>query len=201
MSSTSFVPLNLSENYVKDSLSMDDLVTKNRRLDQELRELKTILSEVSLTKATVQLRQQIKNQDLNQTWLPSTDDLVFAVTCGKTKLRKLMCLRFCSKIPFSLYEKCGTKNRTRFLDITSHARVGGGSISDALIGMHAFTGCDTVSIFAGCRKLTTFKQMKSNKTFQEAFSELRRSRDISPELFQKLHYVNLPNVHAFCFNN
>ena len=101
----------------------------------------------------------------------------------------ILCLGFCSKILCSLYQKCGTKNRTRFLDITKMSHALGGGISDALIGMHAFTGCDTVSAFAGRGKLTTFKQMKSNNTFQEAFSELGQSWDVSPELFQKLQMI------------
>ena len=66
-----------------DSLSMDDLVKKRHRLDQELQELKTILSENTLAKAAVQLRQQIKKQDLSQTWPPSTEQNVIPDTVTK----------------------------------------------------------------------------------------------------------------------
>ncbi|KAG0710452.1 hypothetical protein GWK47_022750 [Chionoecetes opilio] len=61
----------------------------------------------------------------------------------------VLCLGMCHKIPSHLFQKCGTKNRTRFLDITTLSRTLGGSVCDSLIGMHAFTGCDTVSAFAG----------------------------------------------------
>ncbi len=58
----------------------------------------------------------------------------------------VLCLGVCSKIPCSVYQKCRTKNWTRFLDITKlHvSRVLGDSVYDALVGMQAFTGCDTV---------------------------------------------------------
>ncbi|KAG0727945.1 hypothetical protein GWK47_003897 [Chionoecetes opilio] len=59
----------------------------------------------------------------------------------------VLCLGMCHKIPSHLFQKCGTKNRTRFLDITTLSRTLGGSVCDSLIGMHAFTGCDTVSAF------------------------------------------------------
>ena len=48
-------------------------------------------------------------------------------------------------------------------------------MAGALIGMHAFTGCDTVSAFAGRGKVGSFKQKKSDRTYQEAFLELGRA--------------------------
>jgi len=65
-----------------------------------------------------------------------------------------------------------------------------GDVCNALIGMHAFTGCDTVSAFAERVKMTTFKQMKSDKTSQEAFNELGSSCEVSAELFQKLQEIS-----------
>lgn len=75
------------------------------------------------------------------------------------------------------------------LDITSLRHALGGGVCDALIGMHAFTGCDTVSAFAGRGKMTALKQMKSDKKKQEAFSELGRSWELSTELFQQLQEI------------
>ncbi len=76
----------------------------------------------------------------------------------------VLCLSVCCKILCSMYQKCRTNNRTRFLDITKLSHVLGGSLCNALFGMHAFTGCDTVSAFAGHGKMTAFKQMKLEKT-------------------------------------
>jgi len=55
--------------------------------------------------------------------------------------------------------------------------------------MHSFTGCDTVSSFAGRGKMATLKQMKSGETYQEVFSELGRSWEVSTGLFQKLNEI------------
>jgi len=80
-----------------------------------------------------------------------------------------------------MYLMCGTKARSRFLDITklSHALEEVSAtvpactdVCNALIGkfgMHVFTGCDTTSAFAGQGKMTASKQMKSDKTYQEAY--------------------------------
>ena len=42
----------------------------------------------------------------------------------------------------------------------------------ALIGMHAFTGCDTVSAFAGKGKAKALKSLLSNKMDQDTFFKL-----------------------------
>lgn len=112
----------------------------------------------------------------------------------------VLCLGMCHKISSHLFQKCGTKNRTRFLDITTLRSTLGGSVCDSLIGMHAFTGCDTVSAFAGRGKMTTLKQVKTNKTYQDAFQELGRSWEVSSELFEKLQEITchmyLPSTHT-----
>jgi len=101
----------------------------------------------------------------------------------------VLCLGVSNNIHCPMYQKCGTKNRLRFIDITKLRRLLGDRVSDALIGMHSFTGCDTVSSFAGRGKMTILKQMKSNETYQEAFSELGRSWEVSTDLFQKLKEI------------
>lgn len=101
----------------------------------------------------------------------------------------VLSLGMCDKIPSHMFQKCGTKNRTRFLDITTLSHTLGGSMCDSLIGMHAFTGCDTISAFAGRGKLTTLNQVKKDKTYQNAFQELGRYWEVSPELFEKLQEI------------
>jgi len=98
----------------------------------------------------------------------------------------ILCLGLSSNISCSLYQKCGTKSRTRYIDISKLSQALGSGISNALIGMHAFTGCDTVSAFAGRGKISMFKQMKSNEAFQEAFNDLGQFWELSEELFLRL---------------
>ena len=101
----------------------------------------------------------------------------------------VLSLGFSKDIPCPVYQKCGTQNRTRFLDITKLCQSLGESVAGALIGMHAFTGCDTVSAFAGRGKMGTFKRLKSDRTYQEAFLELGRAWTVSDELFKKLEEI------------
>ena len=60
----------------------------------------------------------------------------------------LLCLAFQKDIPCHIYQKCGIQNSTRFVQISKLAWSLGDSICDSLIGLHACTGCDTVSAFA-----------------------------------------------------
>ena len=98
----------------------------------------------------------------------------------------LLCLAFQKDIPCPIYQKCGTQNRTRFVDISKLALSLGDSVCDSLIGLHAFTGCDTVSAFASRGKLNALKLMQSYITYQETFSQVGQSWDVQPQLFEKV---------------
>ena len=56
----------------------------------------------------------------------------------------------------------------------------------ALPGLHAFTGCDTVSAFAGKGKIRALTMLTANADFKEAFAQL----GVQWNLTQNLH-VNL----------
>jgi hypothetical protein len=66
--------------------------------------------------------------------------------------------------------------------------------------MHAFTGSDTVSAFAGLVKMMTLKQVKKGKTYQDPFKEFVCSWEVFPELFEKLQEITchkyLPSTHT-----
>ena len=70
-------------------------------------------------------------------------------------------LGFNNDIPSPIYiKKRGTQICTRFFAVGKVVRALGHDICDALIGMHAFTGCDTVSACAGRGKIRIFKHLK-----------------------------------------
>ena len=52
--------------------------------------------------------------------------------------------------------RTGTKNRTRFINITTMGQRFGPAVSAALVGLHTFTGCDSTSAFAGRGKKAGF---------------------------------------------
>ena len=66
----------------------------------------------------------------------------------------LLSMAFCKQIAASLYQKCGTKPRTHY---TAAVNINGIDFSEAIIGLHVFTGCDSISAFAGCGKMKALK--------------------------------------------
>ena len=89
---------------------------------------------------------------------PDTDVVVVALSVSET-------------VSSSLYIKTGTKNRTRIISLndvksslakryfTDSNDASRKEFLDALLGLHAFTGCDTVSAFAGHGKNRSIKLM------------------------------------------
>ena len=101
----------------------------------------------------------------------------------------MLCLALNSSIPCHLYQKSGTANRVRYLDIHKIALKLGNSVCSALPGLHALTGCDTVSSFAGRGKSMAFKQMNSDYSKQDDYNQLGRSFDIDDKLFENLQQI------------
>lgn len=85
-----------------------------------------------------------------------------------------------------MFQKCGTKTRRRVVDIRKVAATVGIDVCRALIGMHAYTGCDTVSAFAGKGKAKALKLLTSSKENQDTFLKLGQEWDLSPELIDQL---------------
>ena len=90
-----------------------------------------------------------------------------------------------SQINCNLFIRCGTKNNTRLLDVSRLCKSVGQRICAALPGMHAFTGCDTVSAFSGQGKLKAFKLL-DNEDFQNAFADLGQRWQLSEDIFTAL---------------
>ena len=80
----------------------------------------------------------------------ANDGCQAVVICSEDTDVFIMLLAFHDAIGVPLFQKCSTKIRK--LKSYRHQKVGSGvgiSVCQALIGMHAFTGRDTVSAFAG----------------------------------------------------
>ncbi|KAL8572154.1 hypothetical protein ACOMHN_057829 [Nucella lapillus] len=95
-------------------------------------------------------------------------------------------IAFCGAIKAPLYQRSGTSTRTQLIDIGKVASSLGPSVCTALLGLHAYTGCDSVSSFAGKGKVAALKMLKSNENVQQAFSDLGKDWELSGELFKKL---------------
>ena len=97
----------------------------------------------------------------------------------------IMPLVFSNEIGASLFMKSGTRTRIKVIDITKVAASLGPEVCRGDLGMHAFTGCDTLSAFAGNGKAQALKILKKNTTSREALTELGREWDLPPKLTQK----------------
>ena len=98
----------------------------------------------------------------------------------------VLCLAFEDFVPATIYLKCGTQTRTMYISITNVVQRHGSGICKCLPGLHAFTGCDSVSAFSGKGKLTALKLAKRSPAFQELFQQLGVEWELSHELFMSL---------------
>lgn len=79
----------------------------------------------------------------------------------------IMSLVFSNEIGDSLFMKSETRTRTKVMDITKVAASLGPEVCRSDLSMHAFTGCDTLSAFAGKGKAQALKILKKNTTSRE----------------------------------
>ena len=134
------------------------------------------------------------------------------VICAEDTDVFILSLAFQDKIGAPLFQQCGTKTRRRVIDIRKVAAKLGTNACRALIGMHAYTGCDTVSAFAGRGKAKALKILTSSKEYQDMFLLLGQEWDLPTDLFDKLEEftcllyasktsatkVNFLRYHLFC---
>ncbi|MES9881053.1 MAG: hypothetical protein ABW185_09250 [Sedimenticola sp.] len=95
----------------------------------------------------------------------------------------VLALAFVNIINCKIYMRCGSKTRTRLIIIDKMAAALGHGVCDSLLGLHVFTGCDTVSAFSGQGKLKGLKLLQQDQTFQEAFSTLGQQWQFQDDLF------------------
>ena len=108
------------------------------------------------------------------------------VICSEDTDVFILSLAFHAEVGAALFQKCGTKTRRRVVDISKVAATVGEGVCKALIGMHAYTGCDTVSAFAGKGKAKALKLLTTSRENQDTFTKVGQEWDIPPELMDKL---------------
>ncbi|KAG1714163.1 hypothetical protein GQR58_001793 [Nymphon striatum] len=80
-------------------------------------------------------------------------------------------------------DRRGSRSTVRLVDITKLAITLGNDVCTALMGLHPWTGCDTVSAFAGQGKLKALKILLREQKSIDAFATLATSWNITNELF------------------
>ena len=96
----------------------------------------------------------------------------------------VLCLALQKHIKVPLLQICGSKNRTKLLVIEKIVAHVGQDVCDAL-GLHSFTGCNTVSTFAGQGKIMALKKMISEEA-HSTFSQLGSDWNLSETLMAQL---------------
>jgi hypothetical protein len=81
-------------------------------------------------------------------FLPNMLPQVLVIVAEDTAVL-ILSLAFNSEIQCTMSMKWGTRNRTSYINVTKVGMLLGDGVCKALIGLHAFTGCDPTSVFAG----------------------------------------------------
>ena len=87
-------------------------------------------------------------------------------------------------ISAAIYQKCCTSTHTRYVDVSKVATTWSPDVCKGLLVMHAFTGCDTISAFAGKGKVGELKLLQKSATTQEMFQALGETWDVQPEMYK-----------------
>ena len=113
----------------------------------------------------------------------------------------ILCVSFQRLIPSSIFLKCGTQTRVRYINIKSIVKAMAQNLC-SLLGIHAYTGCVTVSAYAGREKIWALRILKEHKSFQEMFDLLGVELELSDDLVQKLQdftcqlYISSPGTNS-----
>ena len=110
---------------------------------------------------------------------------VVVIVCEDTDVF-IMALSFSKDMHCDLYQRRSAGARTEYLDMRKLRLTLGDEMSEALIGLHAFTGCDTVSAFAGRGKIGPIKQLRKQQQLIDVFRNLGKSWDLSQEILDDL---------------
>ena len=86
-----------------------------------------------------------------------------------------------------VFVKCGKQTRKTYIDVSRVARMLGSELCRSLPGLHALTGCDSVSFFLGKSNITALKLVKQTKSFQTLFQEIGMHWNLTDGQFAKLH--------------
>uniref|UniRef100_UPI00358F5653 uncharacterized protein n=1 Tax=Myxine glutinosa TaxID=7769 RepID=UPI00358F5653 len=122
--------------------------------------------------------------------------LLHAEHCGRSGLTAavivspdtdvfILAMAFTPKLKCPVYLKLGSKTRTEYIKIKKAADALGLEKCARLLGLHSFTGCDTVSSFAGRGKVSAL-QLLSHEEHMTTLQSLGQSWDLSNESIQRL---------------
>ena len=90
------------------------------------------------------------------------------------------------EIKCEIYFDTGSGNKRRLLNVSRMAINYGEQHCAALLGLHAFTGCDTTSSFKGIAKLKPLKLMLKRDKYESVFAKLGESWEVPGDVMVEL---------------
>ena len=78
--------------------------------------------------------------------------------------------------------KCGSQTTVTYIEVSRIVETVGAIVSRSLLGFCAFSGCNTVSAFAGRGKVVGYRIVTRNVEFQEMFQQLGMEWNLSDDL-------------------
>ena len=111
-----------------------------------------------------------------------------AIVSSDTDVEVLAC-HHQSAIPAELTLISGTRSRSRLISIPRLCEKLGPSICRVLPSLHALTGCDAVSSFAGKGKKRAFEMIRDSQVMNESVQVLGESLPLSEQSITKLEEV------------
>ncbi len=91
-------------------------------------------------------------------------------------------LGLCQDVNSNIFIRRGSKSSVRLVDITKLAAALGRDVCTALLGLHPWNSCDTISAFEGQGKLKALKILLREQKRIDAFATLGSSWNVANEL-------------------
>ncbi|KAF1383684.1 hypothetical protein PFLUV_G00134400 [Perca fluviatilis] len=96
----------------------------------------------------------------------------------------VLALAFYKDIGAHLYFQTGKGGNSRTVEVQKIHNQLGAIVCDALIGLHCFTGCDTVSSLYGIGKVKAMKALLSNQEHCNTFQRIDTTFTVTPDLYE-----------------
>ena len=126
-------------------------------------------------------------RSIHTTFLHAKDASQFkdavAITCKDTDIFSIAI----SKADI-IYMKIGTQNRTQLVDITEISTNLRSDLSRSIPGIHVFTGCNSVSAFAGKGKVAALKILRKHPSFQKTFSMFGEKIEVNTGVIKEISF-------------
>ena len=99
----------------------------------------------------------------------------------------ILLLHFCNKVESRIYFDTGMGNSCRILDIKILTEIYGSEMCNALIALHAFSGCDMTSAFVRKGKIKPYNTLCKHQEFP-AFNALGNTEVVSDETHAEIEW-------------